>query len=87
MMFFAGGTVTLRYPYFNDIPEPNTYEKIVRHAEGSKAAPISNKALDLHVSYLLLFYFYYYYFYYYYLFLNEPYILCKISGVAMNPSW
>lgn len=46
----TGGTVTLRYPYFNDIPEPNTYEKIVRHAEGSKAAPISNKALDLHIA-------------------------------------
>eukprot|EP00794_Sanderia_malayensis_P017440 gene17440-19184_t len=49
----TGGTVTLSYPYYNNISEPNIYEEIVRHAEGSRVmsrSAASQLSPDLHIA-------------------------------------
>ncbi|XP_057303591.1 dual adapter for phosphotyrosine and 3-phosphotyrosine and 3-phosphoinositide-like [Hydractinia symbiolongicarpus] len=49
----SGSSVTLQYPYMNDIPEPSSYEKVTRHAEYGKRISVEKKSEpppDLHIA-------------------------------------
>lgn len=54
VLFRVGPTVTLQFPYKNNIPEPSSYEKVTRHAELGKTTGFSTEmpknTPDLHVS-------------------------------------
>ena len=49
--------MTLRYPYYSEVPEPHMYDRIERHAEGGRTLslvrkPFSTRQPDYHVSYV-----------------------------------
>jgi len=43
----SGSSVTLKHAYLNDIPEPCTYEKVVRHSEQGKTYTLTPQQRDL----------------------------------------
>lgn len=49
----TGPSITLRYPYSSNVPEPKAYEKVVRHGECGKSYAkehISSSRPDLHIA-------------------------------------
>ena len=55
-MLILGGTITLKFPYYNNVEEPTSYEVIARHAEAGRSLSFSKQGIsdqppDYHVSF------------------------------------